>query len=62
MLEDGHEIAGHGWRWINYQFVDEETERAHIRLAVETITALTGSPPLGLVYRSGQSEYPPPGR
>ena len=47
MLADGHEIASHGWRWINYQFVDEETERNHIRLAVETITALTGSPPLG---------------
>ena len=47
MLEDGHEIAGHGWRWIDYQFVDEETERAHLRLAVETITDLTGSPPLG---------------
>ena len=47
MLEDEHEIASHGWRWINYQFVDEETERAHIKLAVDTITALTGSPPLG---------------
>ena len=47
MLEDGHEIASHGWRWINYQFVDEETECAHIKLAVDTITALTGSPPLG---------------
>ena len=47
MLEDEHEIASHGWRWINYQFVDEETERAHIKLAVDTIAALTGSPPLG---------------
>ncbi len=47
MLEDGHEIASHGWRWINYQFIDEETERAHIKLAMDTLTALTGSPPLG---------------
>ena len=47
ILEDGHEIASHGWRWINYQFVDEETERAHVKLAVDTLTALTGSPPLG---------------
>ena len=47
MLEDGHEIASHGWRWINYQFIDEETERTHVKLAVETITELTGSPPLG---------------
>lgn len=47
MLEDGHEIASHGWRWINYQFVDEETERSHIKLAADAITELTGSPPLG---------------
>ena len=47
MLEDGHEIASHGWRWINYQSIDEETERAHIKLAVDTLTTLTGSPPLG---------------
>ena len=47
MLEDGHEIASHGWRWINYQFVDEELERSHIKLAVDAITGLTGSPPLG---------------
>ena len=47
MLDDGHEIASHGWRWINYQFIDEETERNHIKLAVDTLTALTGTPPLG---------------
>ena len=47
MREAGHEIACHGWRWISYQFVDEATEREHIRLATETIRRLTGSPPLG---------------
>ena len=47
MLADGHEIACHGWRWINYQFIDEATEREHIKQAVATLTALTGSPPLG---------------
>ncbi len=47
MLEGGHEIASHGWRWIDYQFVDEDTEREHIKLAVQAIEKLTGDRPLG---------------
>jgi allantoinase len=43
----GHEIACHGWRWINYQNVDEATEREHMRLSVQAIEQLTGQPPLG---------------
>jgi allantoinase len=46
-VELGHEIASHGWRWINYQQVDEATEREHMRLAVEAITRLTGQRPAG---------------
>jgi peptidoglycan/xylan/chitin deacetylase (PgdA/CDA1 family) len=45
--ELGHEIACHGLRWISYQQVDEETERAHLREAVEIIREITGSAPLG---------------
>lgn len=47
MVEAGWEICSHGWRWIHYQFMDEATEREHIRLAVEAIKKLTGSAPLG---------------
>ncbi len=47
MLAGGHEIACHGWRWISYQSMDEATERDHMRLAVEAIRRMTGSPPLG---------------
>lgn len=47
MVEAGHEIASHGWRWINYHGMDIETERSHMRLAVAALTALTGSAPLG---------------
>ncbi|GIZ53661.1 allantoinase PuuE [Noviherbaspirillum aridicola] len=43
----GHEIACHGLRWISYQQVDEETERAHMREAVQIIRELTGEAPLG---------------
>ncbi|MGL6070803.1 allantoinase PuuE [Craterilacuibacter sp.] len=46
-VELGHEIASHGWRWIHYQTVDLETERAHMARAVEVLTRLTGAPPLG---------------
>ncbi len=45
--EAGHEIASHGWRWINYHGVPEAVEREHIALAVNTIRELTGSAPLG---------------
>ncbi|MEX1994849.1 MAG: allantoinase PuuE [Steroidobacteraceae bacterium] len=47
MRSAAHEIASHGWRWIDYQFVDEETERQHIVLAVQAIERLTGERPLG---------------
>lgn len=47
LLEDGHEIASHGWRWISYQEIDEATERAHIARAVKTIARLTGKAPEG---------------
>ena len=47
LKELGHEIACHGWRWISYQSMDEATERAHMRVAIETIQQLTGERPLG---------------
>ncbi len=47
MVEMGHEVASHGWRWINYDQVDEATERDHIRLAIASIERLTGQRPLG---------------
>jgi putative urate catabolism protein len=47
MLEDGHEIASHGWRWISYQQVDERTEREHMARAVESLRRLTGVAPEG---------------
>ena len=46
-VERGHEVVSHGYRWIDYMQVPEAVERQHIRRAVESLTALTGSPPLG---------------
>jgi len=47
MVEAGHEIASHGWRWIEYQYMDEAEERDHMRRAIASIERLTGSRPLG---------------
>lgn len=47
LVEAGHEVMSHGWRWIDYQYMGEEEERAHLQRAVEILTRLTGSRPLG---------------
>lgn len=47
LVEAGHEIVSHGWRWIDYHGMDVETERKHIHQAVETLRALTGKAPEG---------------
>jgi peptidoglycan/xylan/chitin deacetylase (PgdA/CDA1 family) len=46
-MKDGHEIVSHGYRWLDYQSVDESTEREHVHLAVESIKAMTGKAPVG---------------
>lgn len=43
----GHEICSHGYRWIDYQYVDEMTEREHMHKAIAAITAATGERPHG---------------
>jgi allantoinase len=43
----GHEIVSHGYRWIDYALVSEATERDHIRRAIDILTALTGTRPIG---------------
>ena len=47
MLKAGHEIASHGWRWINYQDVPERIEREHMLQAIAVHRRLTGERPLG---------------
>ena len=43
----GHEICSHGYRWIDYQYVDETTERAHMDQAIKAIEQATGERPVG---------------
>src|SRR5882757_6345433 len=47
MVEAGHEIVSHHYRWIDYQHVPITVERRHIKLAVETLTEITGTRPVG---------------
>ncbi|GAA0297661.1 allantoinase PuuE [Sphingomonas oligophenolica] len=47
MLAAEWEIASHGYRWIDYQYVPEEVEREHVAKAIELHTKLTGTRPLG---------------
>jgi putative urate catabolism protein len=47
MLEADWEIASHGYRWIEYGFMAEAEERAHLRKAIEIHTRVTGNRPLG---------------
>ena len=46
-LQAGHEIASHGWRWINYQHMPEAEERADMERAIAAHRELTGERPLG---------------
>jgi allantoinase len=47
IAQSGFEVACHGQRWIDYQSVSEEVERAHMLRNVETITRMIGRKPLG---------------
>ena len=46
-LKDGHEIASHGYRWINYHGMNVEEERAHMEKAMAIHSDICGARPLG---------------
>jgi allantoinase len=47
IVRSGFEVACHGQRWIDYQSVAEEVERADMLRNIEVITRLIGKRPLG---------------
>lgn len=47
MLEANWEIASHGYRWIDYQFIDIKEERKHLQLAIDIHERVTGARPKG---------------
>jgi len=47
LARSGLEVACHGQRWIDYQCVPEDLERAHMRQNIDAITRLVGRRPVG---------------
>ena len=47
LVEHNYDICAHGLRWIDYQFIDEKTEREHIKDCITLLTECLGSRPLG---------------
>jgi putative urate catabolism protein len=47
MQDANWEIASHGYRWIDYQSIDEAVERAHLEKAIAIHTEVTGARPTG---------------
>ena len=43
IADDGHETCAHGYRWQVQHNMDEETERAFIRRAAQSIEQTTGA-------------------
>ena len=46
-LAQGHELACHGLKWINYRGVTQTEERAHMCAAISIHEQITGARPLG---------------
>jgi putative urate catabolism protein len=47
MLRSEWEIACHGYRWIDYQFLPEDVELEHMQRAIDIHSRLTGNRPEG---------------
>ena len=47
LTASGHEIAGHGYRWLDYRFISEREERDHIRQTIDIIQRICGIRPVG---------------
>jgi len=45
--ESNFEVVSHGYRWIDYQFVDERTEKDHIIKSYNIINEIFGTYPKG---------------
>lgn len=47
---NGSEVASHGYRWINYDLMPADEEKAMIKKGVQAIKNITGEAPVGWYY------------
>ena len=47
LVDHNYDICAHGFRWIDYQFVEEEVEREHIKDCISILTEFLGKRPEG---------------
>lgn len=52
----GHEVVSHGARWIDYDGIDIDTERRHMRESLDSLERLCGQRPVGW-YTGRVSEH-----
>ncbi len=56
LRENDHELAGHGYRWIDYQSIPYEIEKEHISKTIQLVQQLTGKSVQGW-YTGRASEH-----
>ncbi|CAG8959380.1 hypothetical protein HYFRA_00001278 [Hymenoscyphus fraxineus] len=49
-VKNGHDVASHAYRWIDYADMSVEQEKAYIKKEIETIRDICGEPPKGWYY------------
>lgn len=57
LVPAGHEVCSHGLRWVEPSSMSPEEEAEHITRAVEIITELCGTRPVGWYSRYSPSEH-----
>ena len=55
IVDRGHEVCGHGYRWEEYHLMDQEAERQAIEKTVSSLASTTGQRPVGWFTRYGPS-------
>lgn len=47
LAKENYDICSHGYKWINYQEIDESIERDHLYKSIEVLEQMIGTRPLG---------------